>query len=318
MKILVLGNSSIVRRRVVPALLAMEEVEKIDLATLRPEAAFALPADRQGRIFSDYSEALEKTTAEWVYISTTNQAHSEWIRKALDSGRHVIVDKPACLNYATAEDLINLADKKSKILAEATVYTYHPQIQKIVDLFSEKNSSCSRLTTQFSVPPFEAGNFRYRKDQGGGALMDLGPYAVSLSRIFFAEEPTDVQCRITSKRGQVDISFSMLLSYSKGQSLLGQFGFDTEYTNHLRLLGPNLCAWADRVFTIGADQSQNIFFRSNNQEGQILVPSADSFCEFLKAVTRAGPAQTVQFKSNLLKDARLLDRMVQNAKKEYQ
>lgn len=310
-KLLILGNSNIVRRRVLPA--AQNIFESIDLGTRRPEAEFQ--TSKKGQVFSDYAEALKKSNASHVYVSLTNNLHDLWVRQALELGKNVIVDKPAFMDLDTAYELTNLADKKGLLLAEATVYSYHPQVHAIKNLFQEKASAPTRLFAQFSVPPFTKDNFRYDKNLGGGALLDMGPYAASVGRIFFNEAPKDVQCRILSKN-QVETAFSVMCTYKDSRSFVGTFGFDTEYSNHIRVLSSNTLVTTDRFFTTNSDQVQNISFKNNNQDGQITVPAADSFSEFLRWAVKAEVPEKKTFMSDLIADAELVDRMRKSALKE--
>src|SRR5262245_51695550 len=124
MYLLILGYSSIVRRRVLPAALSVGNITGIGIATRRgrvPEPAGDITW------FSDYGEALGSSGADAVYVSGVNAAHAEWVHRSLEQGLHVIVDKPAFLDVASAEDAVALARRQRKVLAEATVFPFHPQ-----------------------------------------------------------------------------------------------------------------------------------------------------------------------------------------------
>ncbi|HQO38826.1 MAG TPA: Gfo/Idh/MocA family oxidoreductase, partial [Candidatus Omnitrophota bacterium] len=255
MKILVVGYSRFVQNRVMPVLLAHPDISAVDIAS-RSKPGQVSRARNINEVFDDYDAAFSKSTADVVYVSTVNSAHAGLVKDALSKGKHVIVDKPAFTDLSDAEQVIDRARKSCLCVAEATIYAYHGQITAIKDQFTAAGCAPSRLIAVFSVPPLNADNFRYEAALGGGAMFDLGPYAVSAGRVFFGrEEPVEIEARVTSRggKGGVDISFSMLATYPGGRSMVGHFGFDTEYQNHLEVIGPGVSVKADRIFTTPAN-----------------------------------------------------------------
>ena len=260
MRVLIIGYSEIVKKRVLPALEKMKRVDCIDIASRSFTSCIPEKKSRQGAFFADYDEALSKSKADLVYISLVNSKHAEWAERALAKGCHVIVDKPSFISFDDAKKLANLAEQKGLCLAEATVYAWHPHIQMARDLFMQADTRPTRLTVAFSFPPLPAGNFRYQKSLGGGALWDLGPYAVSPGRLFFEAEPEEVFCGIGTRNSDtgVDTSFSMLAMYAGGRSLVGHFDFNTEYRNCINILGPSMSVDIDRFFTTPPDMESEL------------------------------------------------------------
>lgn len=312
MHILFIGYSRIVQKRVLPALVHVSSIKRIDIASRSSTSNIFLPDSCEGEVFDNYDIALSESRADIVYISTVNSEHARWAEKALNRGFHVIVDKPAFTSFETATRLVKLAQGSNLCLAEATVYAFHPQIQLAKDIFSKANSKPSRLTALLSFPPLNPEDFRYRKDLGGGALWDTGPYAVSVGRLFFESEPEEVFCKILSRGGKddVDISFSVLATYPDGKSMVGHFGFTTEYINQLNLLGPDVSMTMDRIFTTTPELENEIRVRQRNETLTVKAPKADSFSIFIQRIIDA--VQTGKHKElsdNLLLDASVLHRL---------
>ena len=117
MRILIIGYSNIVRKRVIPALEKIADTSEIivDVAS-QSSTQIELSEKIKGEIFNDYDEALSKTCADIVYISTVNSAHAQLAEKALLKDLHTVVDKPAFTDYEDAKKLIDLA-KKKKLLS---------------------------------------------------------------------------------------------------------------------------------------------------------------------------------------------------------
>jgi predicted dehydrogenase len=268
------------------------------------------------RTFSVYEEALAQSEAQAVYISTYNGMHSRLVLDALASGRHVAVDKPAFLNATQAAAALDLARSRGLVLAEVTVWNEHPRAAAMKCLF-EAAGGPTRLSACFSFPPLPPGNFRMDKTLGGGALLDLGPYAVSPGRFFFGCAPLEVCChRLGSADAQgedsgVETSFTCLLTYPGGRSFTGVFGFDTGYANTLQALGPGLAARMDRAFTPPPDQHLEIEYNSPKGSGRESYAPADPFTLFFSrffAAIRAGDGS--QFAQALREDSQVLARLI--------
>jgi predicted dehydrogenase len=319
MHILIIDCSTIVKKRVLPALQNIAQAERIDVASRSSALRISGEVKVNGTIFDSYDDAILKSKAELVYISLVNSCHAEWAEKALRKGCHVIVDKPAFTSIDDAKRIGALARAKNLCLAEATVYAWHPQIQMARDLFLQAGTHPTRLTVSFSFPPLPVDNFRYQKNLGGGALWDLGSYAVSPGRIFFEDEPEEVLCRVYTRNtaAGVDTSFSMLASYPGGRSMVGHFDFNTEYRNCINILGPGMSIDIDRVFTTPPDIENELKIRAHNNPSIVKAPQADSFELFLKSVFDAISQNSyMHFIENLYSDATVLHRLRRAAQEE--
>jgi predicted dehydrogenase len=286
MKFLLLGASSIARRRVIPALVELPEVSSVDVATRRLLEPGELPAGWSGRMFTDYATSLRESGAEAVYVSLINSLHEKWAEAALLSGRHVVVDKPACLSLSAAERLLELAELKGLCLAEATVFEDHPQVGMIRSLLAEPGRGPTRLVSLFSFPPLLPGNFRNFSELGGGALYDLGSYAAAAGRLVFGDKPEEVICRLLSHHPEtgVETAFSVLMRHPRGRCHVGFFGFDTEYQNRLVVSGPAIFLTVDRIFTTPPDLRNTISLIRGGERSAVACEAGDAFQMFLRRV----------------------------------
>lgn len=308
MKLLVLGGSDIFFRRVLPVLpgLGVTAVCLASRSGRRPPDGPCLPVSR----FDDPTAALAASPAEAVYVTTENSRHASLALAALESGRHVVVDKPAFPDLETAERAANLAARKGLVLAEATVWADHPRLAGLRQAFAAAGTAPSRLSAIFSFPPLAPGNFRHLAACGGGALYDLGPYAVSPGRILFGAEPEDVVCRVLARGPEVETAFSCLLTYAGGRSLAGTFGFDTGYANRLDALGPGLAVAMDRAFTPPPGASLALSVNTPAGARTETFEPADAFAGFFQralAAMRQGTGDALA--RDLLADARTLSRL---------
>lgn len=309
MNILLIGYSNISQKRILPALESVG-IKRVDVASLSKSQSVVLPGKLNGKTFNDYATALSETNPDLVYISTVNSLHSQWVKKALDYGYNVIVDKPAFIKLEDTYRMIDLAQKKKCCLAEANVYGYHPQIQAAKNAFDEVNSHPTCLNVTFSFPPIDSKNFRYFKKYGGGSLWDLGAYAISPGRIFFNDKPEKLYCHIRESNGDVETAFSMMATYPNDRTMVGQFGFNTGYKNQIDILGPEVTVTIDRVFTPPADIDVSIKVNQYNQDKTVKIMAEDIFALFFKKVIQSIKLNQLEtFVNDMLYDAIVLDKL---------
>jgi predicted dehydrogenase len=286
MDILVIGVSSIFCRRVLPALLSLECVGKIHLASSRTSVEVDIPESRRGKFLHGYETALRDTPPCIAYISLPNHLHAEWTRKALMAGFHVIVDKPAFLDWQETQFMLQLAMQNNLCLAESTVWPFHPQVQAVRSAFDRIGSEPRSIQAVFSFPPLPQSNFRNDPKMGGGSFYDLGRYAVTPGRIFFKDDPIHVSADILSRNEEtgIDTGFTFSAIYPRGRLFQGFFSFDTEYKNSLSILGKGLSVTLEPAFTFTNAMIAEVSIRTGSQSERLTFEPADSFAVFFQAV----------------------------------
>lgn len=295
MKLLILGFSSLAKRRIVPALPGWE----ISIATRRSSAVPEIEAVGAKAIVG--FDAALRTKPELVYVATDNADHEPNVIAALRAGLHVVVDKPAFLTLRAAETAVALAKEQGVCLAEATVWDRHPQVDTFIELARQ---SYRRVHAAFIVPMFKDDNFRTKPERGGGAVLDLGPYAASTIRRVFGEAPKSLS--VVRHHGKVDLSFTVLAQMSNGV-FTGQFAFAGEYVNKLSLNADGLNAEIDRVFTIPPTQPGKLSIREGNAAREVETAPCDSFARFMTEVADSiAKRDFANYCDDLLFDAKLV------------
>lgn len=317
MNVLIIGFSSIVQRRVIPALISLPEIDRISIASRRPLPIDVISPEKQGKVYQGYANAISQCEPCLAYISLPNSMHAEWISRALDVGFHVIIDKPSVTDVADARGLVEIAGRKGLCLSEANVWNYHPLAQAIKNIVDKEESVPLLFSTTFSSPSLDPENFRYNPDLGSGILFDRGSYAASCGRIFFGGPPKEIICRVVSfdRKGGVDISFSVMMIYPGGSVLQGFFSLEAEYRNTLSIMGPSYYLYADRIFTPPADYNGIVNVRRNNRIESISVQTGDTFALFIADVLNSIRDESfARFSRTLLEDAQLLHDMILSTK----
>jgi predicted dehydrogenase len=145
--------------------------------------------------YGSYEALLSDPKIDFVYNPLPNHLHLEYIKKAADAGKHVLCEKPICLNAAEARAAAEYCRKKGVLLMEAFMYRFHPQWRRaasLVDCFDIGTVRSTHCT--FSYNNKDPKNIRNIAEFGGGALLDIGCYAVSSARFLMKAEPARVLC----------------------------------------------------------------------------------------------------------------------------
>ena len=315
MKVLLIGYSTIAKNRIISSFDKENRITQIEIAS-KSQIDINIKSNKIGKIYRGYNEAISQSDADLVYISTINSNHFKLAENALNNSFHVIIDKPAFINHDDAVKIVDIAKNRKKLLAEAIVYGFHPQIELMKNLFSAYDNRPKKITATFSFPPLDKGNFRYYTKYGGGALNDLGPYAVSIGRIIFNSEPYELICRISGRDGKdnIETSFSMLAVYPKNRIMVGHFGFESEYKNHINILGLDFSVDIERIFTIPEDLENKIMVQFSNDKKKVKATKADCFKLFIERVLDDIENEDyATFSKLLLSDAKILNKLKRSA-----
>jgi predicted dehydrogenase len=187
------------------------------------------------KTYGSYEALLDDPDVDFVYIPLPNNLHLEYIKKAADAGKPVICEKPVCLNAAEAKEAAEYCQKKSILLMEAFMYRFHPQwiCAKEIVLNGEIGDLLS-FNCHFSYMNRDADNIRNKPETGGGAIYDIGCYAVSTARFLFDREPIRAICTlIRDKRFKTDITTSGILDFDEGRT--STFTVSTQMCPHQRI-----------------------------------------------------------------------------------
>ena len=184
--ILSTGN---INRKVIPAAHASPKVDLVAVASRDQGRAAAYAKTWEiRRAYGSYEALLADPEVEAVYISLPNSMHCEWSIKALEAGKHVLCEKPLSRHTTDVEAVFDAADRTGRLLSEAFMYRHNPQTKRAKQLVDEGAIGEPRLIrSAFSYSLYDLDNIRLRMALEGGALMDVGCYSVSGSRLFGGE-----------------------------------------------------------------------------------------------------------------------------------
>lgn len=222
----ILGAAGIAEKALIPALAAAANAELVAVAARDPERARAL---WPGRVLAGYQALLDDPEVEAVYLPLPNHLHREWALKALAAGKHVLCEKPLALDAAEAGEMAAASAGSGRLLMEALMYRFHPRNRALVA--GLRDDPPRSLWASFGFPLDAPGNYRLDPAMGGGALLDLGTYTISLARWVFGE-PAWVSA--TGRSAAVDMTVSMTLGFAGGARAFLLASFATPEIQELR------------------------------------------------------------------------------------
>jgi predicted dehydrogenase len=178
-----------INRKVIPGARASDQVELVAVASRNQQRAdeYANQWDIP-RAFGAYEDLLADPEIEAVYISLPNTMHCDWSMRALEAGKHVLCEKPLSRHPEEVVAAFDTADRTGRHLSEAFMYRHNPQTKRVQELVAEGAIGQLRLVRSvFSYSLYDHDNIRLQTDVEGGALMDVGCYNVSGSRLLGGE-----------------------------------------------------------------------------------------------------------------------------------
>lgn len=223
------------------------------------------------KAYGSYEKLLHDPEIEAVYIPLPNHLHVEWTLRALKAGKHVLCEKPIAVNGKEAEYLnMKMKDFPDLKVMEAFMYRFHPQWQTVKKLVSQgKIGKLKNIHSIFSYYNDDPDDIRNQKNIGGGGLLDIGCYCISLSRFLFNAEPKQVCSTIEyDPRLKVDCLATGILEFEQGNSA---FTCSTQMRNHqkVEILGTQGKIEIIEPFTPSPEKPNKIVFQTESQKMEI-------------------------------------------------
>ncbi|MGH7616274.1 MAG: Gfo/Idh/MocA family protein [Gemmatimonadaceae bacterium] len=231
----ILGAADIALKKVIPAMHGADRSSVVAIAS-RDHAKAAAAAASLGihRAYGSYEELIADPDVDAIYNPLPNHLHVPWSVRAADAGKHVLCEKPIALSAAEARLLRDARDRNGVLIAEAFMVRTHPQwlgARKLVE--SGRIGELRLIVGHFSYYRRDPNDIRSRVDWGGGALLDIGCYPITLSRWLFNAEPVEVTGQLERDPDMgVDRLGSGLLRFPSGQA---SFTFAGQLVPHQRM-----------------------------------------------------------------------------------
>lgn len=224
-----------VNDKLMPAIVEADNAKLVAIASRRPGAAAETlqkhaPNETDAQAMDDPIALLARDDIDAIYLPMANEEHAEWALKAIDHGKHVLIEKPMALKVADIDAIDAAARANNVTVMEGFMYRFHTQHDFVRDLIdSGKIGEVRTVKTAFAFPMKPARLYRINRDiaNGGGAMWDIGPYAVHTARHWFDNEPVAATAMAKLNEHGADVSLSGIFDFGDGR--YGHFEMSFEH-----------------------------------------------------------------------------------------
>lgn len=295
----ILSTAAIAKRAVIPGLQKGESNEVVAIASRDSQRAREAAAELGiAKSYGSYQDLLDDPEVDAIYNPLPNHLHLPWSVRALEAGKHVLCEKPIGLNSLEARELLEVARAKPELkVMEAFMYRFHPQWQRAIELV--RSGALGRLQTIhsfFSYFKTDASDIRNQSQIGGGGMLDIGCYCVSLSRLLWAAEPRRVLGVVEfDPELQIDRLASALLEFPEGTAT---FTCATQLQPYQRVqaLGGRGRLEIVRPFNAPPDAEMHLLLEHGGEQEVLRIPPADQYSiqgeSFARAILEDRPVPT--------------------------
>lgn len=310
LKVGILGGADIAFRMFMPALMEVEYAECVGVASNNEEKRNRFNKQYGVNTYNSYEEIIENKNIDAIYIPLPPALHYKYAKLALEAGKHVLLEKPSTTDYELSKELVDIAKRNNLVIQENYMFQYHSQVEEIKKIISSGRIGKVRLfKSSFGFPRRGENDFRYNKELGGGALMDVGGYITKLATILLGKsiKVCTAEMQLDSNY-EVDILDTVTFTNDEGLAFQGSFGMDCYYQCSLEVWGSKGKLMTNRIFT--APVGFNPIVKIEDVEGEEIIELKDdkhfknSIKHFCEAITDEKQSNTM--KADLLLQSKLV------------
>jgi predicted dehydrogenase len=274
-----------VNERLLPAIVEAPNSQLVAIASRRAGAAaetlrkYAPQLDGV-QIYDQLDALLDNTEVEAVYLPMANEEHTEWALRAIAKGKHVLIEKPMALTVADIDTIEAAAKQHHVTVMEGFMYRFHPQharVKAIVDsgLIGEIRSV--RASYSFMMRP--ARMYRLARDpaQGGGAMWDIGPYAIHSLRMALGAEPLSVTAMAKYVESGADSAASGVLDFGNGRFGHFDISFERARRSEYEIIGTTGGVKCHAAWQLPGDVPVISWWTESGQQCEERLPPVNHF-----------------------------------------
>lgn len=234
-----------VNERLMPAIVEASNARLVAIASRRSGAAahtlaqFA-PQQQNVQTYDNLEALLDDTEVEAVYLPLANNEHAEWVVSAIEHGKHVLCEKPMALTVAGIEAIKAAASLHNVTVMEGFMYRFHPQharVQELISMGTIGEVRSVRASFSFMMRPARLYRLAESVEHGGGAMWDIGCYAIHSARMFFDENPLAVTAMSRYAESGADVTTSGIIDFGAGKFAHFDFSFERARRSEYEIIG---------------------------------------------------------------------------------
>lgn len=261
----IISTANIAEKAVIPAIRMVKNNQVLAVASRDLTRATAFAAKLEiPKAYGSYQELLNDPDVQAVYIPLPNSDHKEWTIKALEAGKHVLVEKSFAMSADEAQEMVSSALEHGLILMENFMYRYNSRIAKIIEMVRRGDlGKLKFIHSTFSWNLTNPDDIRLSAALGGGALLDIGTYCVNFQRLLAGREPKAVSCR--TYQGNTTVDLQAVGGMSFGEQLETQFfsSFAAVGQQFTRIVGTEGVLEIPRTFNNGGNSTEAFLTKDN-------------------------------------------------------
>lgn len=171
------------------------------------------------KVYDDYNDMFTDSDVDVIYITTPHNTHIEFMKKAIRNGKHILVEKSITLNSRELNEAMELAALHNVVIGEAMTIYHMPVYKKLKEILdSGRLGKVNLITMNFgSYKEYNMNNRFFNRNLAGGAMLDIGVYALSFIRYFMTEKPDKLLSQLKKAPTGVDEQAGQLLMNNDGQ-----------------------------------------------------------------------------------------------------
>jgi D-xylose 1-dehydrogenase (NADP+, D-xylono-1,5-lactone-forming) len=275
-----------VNERLLPAIAEAQNSALVAIASRRPGAAaetlekYAPQRHDDVKIYDALEALLNAPDIQAVYLPMANEEHAEWALRAIERGKHVLCEKPMALTVADIEAIEAAARQHDVIVMEGFMYRFHPQHERVRQLIRSGligEVRTVRATFSFMMRPARRYRLAQNVEHGGGAMWDIGCYAIHSARMFFDEPPIAVTAMAKYVESGADITNSGVIDFGDGRYAHFDFSFERARRSEYEVIGTTGGLKCHTVWQLPGDVPVISWWTESSQQCEERLPAANHF-----------------------------------------
>lgn len=274
-----------VNQRLLPAIVEASNSRLVAIASRRPGAAAATLAQYAPKAtgvetLDNPEQLLNHPEIRAVYLPMANQEHYEWALRAIEQGKHVLCEKPMALHLADIEAIEAAAAKHQVKVMEGFMYRFHPQFARARELLDSGLIGEIRYVRScfaFMMKPARLYRIDRSIADGGGAMWDIGCYAIHTARAFFDQPPVAASAIANYVDSGADVSCSGMLDFSDGRFAQFEFSFEHARRSEYEIVGTKGGLKCETVWAMPEDVPLLTWWTEDGKQGHEQLSPANHF-----------------------------------------
>ena len=281
----ILGAARIVEK-VLPVIANSINGELIAIGSRRTEAAKSIINKANPELinkvqsFNGFDSVINHPKINAIYIPLANEDHTPTALKAIRSKKHVLIEKPMAIKTSDVELLLSEAKKFDVTIMEGFMYAFHPQFERLLDMIKSNILGETHYAhSMFSFPIQPARHYRINRPMslGGGALWDIGPYAIHTLRQCFKENPKRVYAQSKLNEHGADLSTTGMIDFGQNKRATFDISFECTRRSEVEVFGPSGRAKIPTIWQPEDQKGKVVYSTEKSGSHEEIVPMASHF-----------------------------------------